>query len=447
MIKKILIVITLIIQFSYLQSQTQVIDQVLAVVGNNIILKSDVENQYLQMIAQGVDSYGDMKCEIFEDLLFQKLLLNQAILDSIEVTESEVEQRLDARLSMIINQAGSQEALEEYFNKPMTDIKADLRKLLREQLLTQKMQSKITEDIKITPSEVRKYFKSMDKDSLPLINSQLEIAQIVLEPQISDSQVKEIKDKLNNYLERVKNGDNFSTLAILYSQDPGSAKNGGELGYITRGDLVPEFAAVAFNLKEPGEVSGIVETDFGYHIIQLIDRKGERINVRHILLTPQISITEKRNVMNRLDSIANLIRKDSLTFEQAALKFSQDEDTRKSGGVLINPATGNTHFEADEIDYSTYYAIKDLKVGEISSPIESVNQKRKTIYKILMLKERTEPHVADINTDYHYLQNAALAEKKENAIDSWIDKKQAETYIRIDDLYKNCNFINKGWIK
>lgn len=447
MLKRTLLSIILIAQLFNLFAQPQVIDQVLAVVGNNIILKSDVENQYLQMIAQGADSYGDIKCEIFEDLLFQKLLLNQAKVDSIEVTESEVEQRLEARLAMIINQAGSQEALVEYFNKPMDEIKSDLRKLLREQLLTQKMQSKITENIKITPSEVRNYFKSLDKDSLPLINSQLEIAQITREPKIYPEQIDAIKEKLNKYIERVNNGDKFSTLAILYSQDPGSAKNGGELGYITRHDLVSEFAAVAFNLKEPNEISGIVETDFGYHIIQLIDRKGERINVRHILLTPKVSRLEKKKVLAVLDSIADVVRKDSLTFAKAAIKFSNDEETKINGGVLINPATGNSHFQADEIDYSTYYAIKDLKISEISEPVESVDRKRKTIYKIITVITRTDPHVANINTDYQYLQNLALSEKKVTAVDKWIDNKQKDTYIRIDDSYKNCKFINKGWIK
>lgn len=447
MIIRYIVVLILISFYSSSYAQDKVIDQVLAVVGKNIILKSDVENQYLQTIAQGIDTYGDLKCEIFEDLMYQKLLLNQAYHDSIEVTEAEVEQRLDARLNMILNQAGSQEALVEYFNKPMLEIKKDLRKLLRDQLLTQKMQTKITDEIKITPSEVRKYFNDIPKDSLPLINAKIEIAQIVRKPVISETQIEEVKRKLNDYIERIKNGDSFSTLALIYSMDPGSAKNGGELGYVSRTDLVPEFAAIAFNLKEPGETSGIVESDFGFHIIQLIDRKGERINVRHILLSPQVDYGEVQKSKNFLDSISTLIRLDSMTFGSAARKFSEDEDTRYSNGVIINPATGLSRFETDEIDHQTYYAIKDLKVGEISDPIESRDRAGKSSYKVLMVKSRTEPHVADLKNDYHYIQEIALADKREIAIDDWITNKQLNTYIRIDESYKNCSFNSKGWVK
>jgi peptidyl-prolyl cis-trans isomerase SurA len=428
-------------------AQEEVIDKILAVVGDNIILKSDVEKQYLQLIAQGYDSYGDLKCEVFEELLFQKLLVNQAYHDSIEVTESEVDQRVNARLGMIINQAGSESALEDYFNKTMPEIKADLRDLLREQLLTQKMQEQITADIKTTPSEVRKYFKKIPQDSLPLINSELEIAQIVRKPKITDIQIQEVKDKLNGFIKRVENGDKFSTLAILYSEDPGSASNGGELGYVSRTDLVPSFAAVAFNLRDSNEVSGIVKSDFGYHIVQLIDRKGERINVRHILLTPKVDPMEKVKTIDFLDSVATLVRLDSLTFAEAARRFSSDEDSRLTGGLMINPNTGNTRFEADEIDHYTYYAIKDLKIGEISRPIEVKDQRGKSFYKLLMIKTRTEPHVANLKDDYHFIQELALADKKQKEIEEWLTKKQNNTYIRIDDSYKNCQFMNKGWVK
>lgn len=428
-------------------AQEEVIDKVLAVVGNNIILQSDVEKQYLQLIAQGYDSYGDLKCEVFEEILFQKLLVNQAYHDSIEVTESDVDQRVNARLGMIINQAGSESALEEYFNKTMPEIKADLRELLKEQLLTQKMQDKITADIKITPSEVRKHFKKIPQDSLPLINAEMEIAQIVRKPKITDTQIQEVKERLKGFIERVKSGDSFSTLAILYSEDPGSANNGGELGYVSRTDLVPSFAAVAFNLKDSNEVSGIVESDFGYHIIQLIDRKGERINVRHILLTPKIDPMEKKNTMDFLDSVATLVRLDTLTFTEAARRFSTDEESKLSGGMMVNPNTGNTRFEADEIDHYTYYAIKDLKIGEISRPIEIKDQRGKSFYKLLMIKTRTEPHVANLKDDYHFLQEVALADKKQKEVDEWLAKKQSNTYIRIDDSFKNCPFKNKGWVK
>lgn len=425
----------------------QLIDQVVAVVGNNIILDSDIENQYLQLLAQGFDYEGDLKCQIFEDLLYQKLLLNQAIIDSVEVTEAEVEQRLDTRLSMIIHQAGSEQELEDYFGKSMTEIKNDLRTMLREQLLTQKMQSQITDDINITPSEVRSYYKGLPKDSIPLINSEVVLAEIEYKPTISDEEIQAVKDRLNGFLERIKNGDKFSTLAILYSEDPGSAKNGGELGYISRKDLVPEFAAVAFNLKEPGEVSKIVETDYGYHIIQLIDRRGERINIRHILLTPKVPYTEKIRAMNFLDSLANEIRLGNISFEDAALKYSTNEETRANGGLLVNPATGMAKFETDELDRRMYATIKKLKAGEISDPVESRNEQNKVIYKIVKLNNRTEPHVANLKQDYQYLQDAALENKKQKAIDQWINSKQKATYIKVKGSYKNCLFKNAGWIK
>ena len=448
MIKKsFFIVLGLLLGQNLFSQPGQVIDQVVAVVGNNIILDSDIQNQYLQLLAQGFDYEGDLKCQIFEDLLYQKLLLNQAIIDSVEVTEAEVEQRLDTRLSMIIHQAGSEQELEDYFGKSMTEIKNDLRTMLREQLLTQKMQSQITDDIKITPSEVRSYYKGLPKDSIPLINSEVVLAEIEYKPTISDDEIQAVKDRLNGFLERIKNGDKFSTLAILYSEDPGSAKNGGELGYISRKDLVPEFAAVAFNLKEPGEVSKIVETDYGYHIIQLIDRRGERINIRHILLTPKVPYTEKIRAMNFLDSLAKEIRLGNISFEDAALKYSTNEETRASGGLLVNPATGMAKFETDELDRRMYATIKNLKAGELSDPVESRNEQNKVIYKIVKLNNRTEPHVANLKQDYQYLQDAALENKKQKAIDQWIKLKQKATYIKVKGSYKNCLFKNAGWIK
>ena len=428
-------------------AQEKVIDQVVAVVGGNIILESDIEEQYLQAIAQGFDYDGDLKCEIFEDLLYQKLLLNQAVIDSIEVTETEVEQRLDGRLGMMISQIGSEQALEEYFSRTIVEIKQDLREMLEEQLLTQKMQSEITQSIKITPSEVRRFFKDIHKDSIPLVNSEVEMAQIVVKPKITDDEIKKVKDKLNSFLARIEKGDKFSTLAVLYSEDPGSAKNGGELGYISRTDLVPEFAAVAFNLTEPNEVSSIVTTEFGYHIIQLMDRKGERINVRHILLSPKISFEEKQRTTNLLDSLVKEIRSGNISFEDAAKKYSDDEDTNEGGGLIMNPRTGTSKFEADEIDRFLYFAIKDLNINEVSNAVESKDERNKTIYKLIKLKNRTEAHQANMKQDYQFIQEIALSKKQQDEINNWISNKQKQTYVKINGSYKKCSFKYEGWLK
>ena len=444
---KILVISILVFSANRISAQEKVIDKVLAVVGGNIILQSDVENQYIQLKAQGVSSGNDLKCELLEELLFQKLLLNQAQVDSIEVTEPQVEQSLDRRLRMFVAQIGSEEKLEEYFNKSILEIKADLRDRIREQLLTQQMQEKITADIKITPSEIKRFLKDIPKDSLPLINSEIELSQIVKKPKISETEIIEVKERLHNLRERIVNGGTFSTLAVLYSEDPGSAKNGGDLGYIGRSDVVSEFAAVAFNLTEKNEVSKIVETDFGYHLIQLIDRKGEKVHVRHILLIPKVSPLVKIQAINQMDSIANLIRMDSLSFEEAAKEFSEDEVSSKNGGLIVNNQTGTTKFESTEIDKSTYYAIKNLDINEISKTFETTDENGKLILKFVKINSRTEPHVADIKNDYLKIQDMALAEKKQNEIENWVNERITNTFIRIDDSYKNCKFQNKGWFK
>ncbi|MBT3210325.1 MAG: peptidylprolyl isomerase [Bacteroidetes bacterium] len=443
---KILIFSILILTISKISAQEKVVDKVLAVVGGKIILQSDVENQYIQLTAQGYNSGSDLKCELLEELLFQKLLLNEAIIDSIEVSESQVEQALDRRLRMFVAQIGSEEKLEEYFNKSILEIKADLRDLIKDQLLTQQMQEQITADIKITPSEVKKFLKDIPKDSLPLINSEIELAQIVRFPKISESEKIEVKERLHGLRERVVNGSNFSTLAILYSEDPGSAKGGGDLGYIGRSDVVSEFAAVAFNLREKNEVSKIVETDFGYHIIQLIDRKGEKVHVRHILLIPKVSPIVKMKAIQQMDSIANLIKNDSISFEEAAGKFSEDEISSTNGGIVVNDQTGTTKFESTEIEKSTYYAIKNLEINEISKTFETKDERGKLSLQFVKINSRTEPHVANIKSDYLKIQQIALEEKKQKEIEAWVNEKIENTYIRIDDSYKNCKFMNKNWV-
>jgi peptidyl-prolyl cis-trans isomerase SurA len=429
-------------------TQDNVIDQIIATVGKNMIMQSDVENQLIQLKSQGYTSSGrDLKCDIFEELLFQKLLLNQAYLDSIEITEREVDYAMDNRFRQIIAKVGSEEALEEYFGKSMLEMKADLKEEMKEQLLIQKMQAKITEGIKITPAEVRLFFKDIPEDSLPTVNTQYEIEQIVKIPQTSDAQKAEVKEKLTKLRDRIVNGESFSTLAVLYSEDPGSATKGGELGFLSREDLVAEFSSVAFNLKTENEVSRIVETEFGLHIIQLIEKRGEMINVRHILMSPKVSPEEIVKAKSSLDSIKKVIKNDSLDFNKAAEKFSDDEETKLSGGLMLNPYTSDSKFEDDYLDPTTKYIIGKIKTGEISDPFETKDMNGKTVYKIIRLKSKISPHKVNLKDDYQKIQEIALAHKKQMTTNDWIKSKQSATYINIDEEYRSCEFQMSGWVK
>ena len=423
-----------------------IIDNVIAVVGNQIVLKSEVEEQILQMQARGMYTDDSQKCSIFEQILFQKLLVVHAQIDSLEVSSIQVDAEIEGRLQTFIQQIGGEKELEAYFGKSIPEIKEDFKPIIREQLLSQKMQAEISMDIKITPSEVKSFYKSIPKDSLPIINAKYEIAQIVIEPKISKEQKESVKKKLNKLRERIVNGESFSTLAILYSDDKSSAKNGGELGFVNKSDLVKEFSRTAFALAE-NEVSEIVETEFGYHIIQLIEKRGSQINVRHILLIPKVPSDAKYKAKQQLDSITKLIRLDSLKFGDAALRFSQDEDTRKNNGLMINPYTGASKFEIKQIDPATNYALKKLDIGEISEPFEAQNNKAKTVYKIIYKKSETKAHTINLTDDYQQIQDMALASKKQEAIKDWVSKKQKETYVKIEGDYAKCSFDFPGWIK
>ena len=423
-----------------------IIDNVIAVVGNEVVLKSEVEEQLMQMKARGMYGEGNERCKVFEQLLFQKLLVTQAKLDSVEVTESQVDDEIERRLQGFIREIGGEQQLEDYFGKSILEIKQDFKPIVREQLLAQRMQQEITSDVKITPSEVKDFFKSIPADSLPIVNATYEIAQIVIEPKITKQERDMVKQKLEKLRQRILNGENFATLAVLYSDDKASARNGGELGFINKGDLVKEFAAVAYSLDE-GEISEIVETEFGYHIIQLIEKRGSQVNVRHILMIPKVSADAKFRAKQKLDSIARLIRLDSLTFGEAAMRFSEDENTRKNEGLMVNPYTGTSKFEVQQIDPATNYALRDLKVGEISNPFEAQNEKGKTVYKIIYKKSESKAHTINLNDDYQQVQDMALANKKQKVIAEWVAKRQKETYMRIDDEYKKCKFDFPNWIK
>ncbi len=444
--KLVLFGILLLSTYIWAQNDTLIVDQVVARVGDRIILESDIEAQYSQIMANG-KAPKELKCQILEDLLTQKLLLNQADIDSVYVSDDELDADLNARLQLFIDQMGGVEKMEDYFHKSIFEIKQDLKKILKDQLRAQKMQNQITKDIKITPSEVHDFYEHLSKDSLPIVDATVEVEQIVIKPKISKAEEQAIIDRLNQMRQEILSGQKkFQTLAILYSDDPGSASKGGELGFRSRAELVPEFASVAFSLK-PGEVSKVVKTKYGYHIIQLIQRKGERVNVRHILIIPKPTPEEIAAARKRADSIYNLIVNDSLSFEEAAMKFSDDEDTKNSGGLLFNPNNGTSKFKLDELPPYIRFDIKDMKAGEISRPIQTVDNTGQPVFKIYKIKSRTEAHVANPDQDYQLIMNMALQAKKQRIMDQWISNQLKSTYIHIAPMYQSCKFHNKDWLK
>ena len=424
------------------QSQKDIIiDRTVAKVGNNIILQSNVEDMVNQYVVQGQILSDQLKCQVLEEMLFQKLLLCEAQSDSVKITDQQIESELDKRIRYFVSQIGSKEKLEEYYKKTILEIKAEYRPIINDQLLINTIQSKITENIKITPSEVKSFFNNIPSDSVPLISSELEIAQILKQPPISITENRIAKEKLEKLRERIVQGEDFAALAVLYSEDPGSAKNGGELGFYPRGELYPEFEAVAFGLKS-NEISKIIETKAGFHIVQMIERRGEEVNVRHILIVPKVSPIELDKSRIYLDSVRTLILSDSISFAKAAAKFSDDALTKQNGGLMINRLTGNSHFEPKDVEAALFFVVDKMKTGEISKPIPAKTDEGKQAYRIVLLKNRTEPHKANLKDDYQIIQDEALAEKKTKAINEWIAKKKFDYYIDINKDYLKCNFIH-----
>jgi len=421
----------------------KIINQVVAVVGSKMIMLSDIEDQYTQYVLQGYTK-GDssFKCVLLEELMFQKLLLNQADLDSVTVTETQVETALKNRVAYYAEQMGGEEQLEKYLNQTITEFKAEMHDNMENALLQQNMETKITENVKVTPSEVKAFFNNLTADSIPTVSSVVEVGQIVIMPKVSDAEKEKAKTKLTGIRDRILKGEDFSTMAVLYSEDEATSTKGGELGLTARGVFDPEFEAAAFKLKA-GEVSPVILSEYGYHIIQLIERRGETINVRHILIKTKVATEDLLKAKQKLDTIYNLIKADSLSFEKAALKYS-DDPSKTNGGLLVNTATGTSKFEPDELDATVFFVVDKMKVGDISQPVPMKTDDDKQAYRILYLKSRTEPHRANMKDDYDYIQNAALKLKQNKAIDEWIKKKAAKTYIHIDDEYKKCK-LNYQW--
>ncbi len=425
------------------EPQLQIIDEVVAVVGGEIILASDIGSQLAQMKQAYNVSVTD-SCEVIEDLLLEKLMLHHAKIDSVEVSDQQVENELDRRIRYFVNQIGSEKKLEEYYKKSIVEIKEEFREVLRNQLRIQSMQGQIQGQVKITPAEVKEYFDAIPVDSLPLINSQVEYAQVVVYPGENKAEVKRVRDKLNGFVEEVKGGKDFSTLAVLYSEDPGSAAQGGELGMSAKGTFVPEFDAVALSLAD-GEISKPFKTQFGYHIMQMIERRGESYNARHILLKPKMKPADLAKAKAKVDSIIGLIEKKEFSFEEAAEKFSMDEMSKNSGGVVVSER-GSPRFDMQELDAQTFLVIDKMSKGDISEAALVTEQSGKQGYRTIKLIERTEPHRANLKEDYQLIQDAASQENRNMVLKTWVEKKVAITYVKLDSGLRQCS-TQFNWIK
>ncbi len=423
------------------KAQPVTVDGIVAVVGRDIILKSDWDLQTDALRGQLQGGASPDRCRVLEEMLFEKLLVHQAAIDSVEVSEDEVEDAMNRRIDILIQQIGSARKLEEYYKKSVIEIKEEMRELVSNQMIAQKMQGKIAGEISVTPTEVYEFYKSIPEDSLPLINSEVEWAQIVRYPQVRIESKQEAVSRLDELRQRVSKGSNFATLAILYSEDPGSAKNGGEYRGIKRGQFVKEFEAVAFNLAK-GEVSEPFETEFGFHIVQLLEKKGDELDLRHILIKPKISDSDLNKARDGLDSLREQIALGSLSFDKAAAEFSEDENTRYNNGLMMNPQSGDSKWELNQLDRSVFYALDPLKPGEVSKPGLLRNPDGKEGFRIIKVLSRTQPHRANIKEDYARLQMITENRKRSEAIDKWIEERLAETSVRIRGEWVDCDFDN-----
>lgn len=429
-------------------AQDNVIDEVVWVIGDEAILKSDVEQSRIYFMMSGQTMEGDPNCVIPEQLAIQKLFMHQAVIDSIEVTEQEVLNEVEREITMRVNQIGSREKLEEYFGKTSTQIREELRETIHDRMVVEKMQQELFGNIKLTPSEVRRGFANMKSEEIPYVPTQVEVQIITLQPEIPLEEIERVKSELRDYTERINSGEaQFSTLAVFYSQDPESARRGGELDFFGRGEMVPEFSAVAFNLTEPGKVSKIVETEFGFHIIQLIEKRGDRVRARHILRKPEVSMESMNASLARLDTIANDIRSGKLSFNDA-VAFSADKNTRKNFGLMSNEMTLSSRFELQELPQEVAKVVYEMKVGDISSPFVMIDKKTgKEVCAIVKLKNRVEGHKATPSEDYQVIKDVMIAKMKQQKLEDWIREKQKTTYVRINENWCDCEFQYPGWVR
>ncbi len=440
-----------------------VVDEVIWVVGDEAILKSDVEAMRIQGQQEGMRWKGDPDCAIPEQIAVQKLFLNQAIIDSIEVTESEISQGVEQYLENMINAIGSREKLEEYHNKNISQIRAELRESYRERQMVQGMQQKLVKDITVTPAEVRRFFANLPQDSIPFVPTEVEVQIITQQPRIEQEEINRVKEELRGYTNRINNGEaSFQTLARLYSEDPGSARRGGELDYTGRGMLDPAFANVAFSLTDPKRVSKIVESEFGFHIIQLIDKRGDKIKVRHILRKPVVSDSAIVKTMERLDTLSQDLRAgnipevlkghflaDKFTFEDAVPIFSDDKDTRNNYGLMSNSTMeGRTsRFKLADLPPEVAKTIDNMSVGAVSAPFLMTNERGKTVCAIVKLKSRSEGHKATITEDFQVMKNVVLEKRRADKLHEWVVSRIKSTYVHLNERYRNCDFEYEGWVR
>lgn len=427
-----------------------IIEEVAWMVGDQPIYKSEIEEAYQQMLYEKTPVNGDPYCVVPEQLAIEKLFLHQADMDTVEVQESMVSMAVDQRLNYLITNLGSKEKVEEYFRKPMSEFRTQLSDMMRNQYRIQQVQASLTKDLKVTPSDVRRYFSELPQDSIPFVPLQVECEIITINPKIPQEEIDDIKSRLRQYADRVNKGESdFSTLAILYSEDPGSSVRGGEIGFMGRGHLEPEYAAVAFNLNDSKKVSKIVETQYGYHIIQLIEKRGDRVNTRHILLRPKVSDQELTEAVHRLDSVrANIVTHKRFTFEEAALILSQDKDTRNNQGRMINQASGTTRFEMKDLPQEVAKVVDKMQVGDVSEAFIMKDPKRdRDIVAIVKLTERIPAHRANLSEDYQTIKGMYENSAKQKMVKEWLANKIRDTYVKIEENWADCEFEHPEWLR
>ncbi|MBD5276693.1 MAG: peptidylprolyl isomerase [Bacteroides sp.] len=430
-------------------AQNNIAEEVAWVIGDDPIYKSEIEQAYQEMQQDRQTIQGDPYCVIPEDMAIERLFLHQADLDTVEVQQAMVQQQADAQMNFLITNLGSREKVEQYFRKPFSEIREYYATNMANRYRVQQVRQSLTKNVKVTPSDVRRYFNKLPQDSIPYVPLQVEVQIVTINPPVPREEIENVKARLRDYTDRVNRGESeFSTLAILYSEAPEGIR-GGELGFVGRGTLVPEFAAVAFNLNDPKKVSKIVETEFGFHIIQLIEKRGDRINCRHILLRPKVSEEDLNKAITRLDSVrTDIVENKKFDFETAARYISQDKDTRYSNGVMMNQETGTTVFQMSQLPQEVARVVAEMQPGEISQPFVMKDPKRdREIVAIVKLTNRIEPHQANLGDDYQLLKEMYENATKQEIIDKWLEKKIADTYVRIEDGWRGCDFRHKGWIK
>lgn len=431
-----------------------IIDEVIWVVGDEAILKSDVENMRMQAAMEGVKWSGDPDCTIPEQIAVQKLFVHQADIDSIEVTDADVAQDVEQTISGWLEMVdGSRERLEEYKHQTITEMRNEMRDEFKNRYKVQKMRQKLVEGIAVTPADVRRYFSNLPQDSLPFVQTEVEVQIICQTPRVEEEEINRVKEELREYTDRVNKGEStFQTLARLYSEDPASARRGGELGLVGRATLDPAFATVAFNLTDPKKISKIVESEFGYHIIQLVEKRGDKVNVRHILKKPIVSDEAIEKALSRLDSIADDIRAGKFTFEDGASMLSDDKDTRSNKGLMSNSQLQfgrsiTSRFQMQDLPPEVAKVVDTMQVGQISKPFQMINQKEKTVCVIAKLKSRVDGHRANISDDYQVLKEVVLNKRREEYLHKWVVDKIKGVYTRLNDNYRDCKFEYEGWIK